>query len=527
MSQLIDSSITCLGDFIESSLKKFSAKPAFSCLGQTLTFDDIDKKSHDLACWLQQCSGLQAGDRIVIQLPNISQYPVAAYAALRAGLVLVNTNPLYTPTEMAHQFKDSGAKAIITLQDLLPKLEAIQAQTNIETVIICNPSDFISNAIVEHAGCISLNQAIINGSLLTLKKRTNTSLEDTCVLQYTGGTTGVSKGAELSHKNILSNAAQSMERLGGNSVEGQEVIICPLPVYHIYAFTVNLVNFFSTGNLNVLIPNPNDLNGFVATLKQFKFTGFAGINTLFVGLCSHPEFKQLDFSNLKLTLSGGTALTSDAMKVWKQVTGSAIAEGYGLSETAPVLCCNKPGLEQLGTVGPAVIGTDIQIWNDKDEAVALGEEGQIVAKGPQVMKGYWNRPQATQEAIVNGYFKTGDIGKILENGSIKIVDRLKDMIIVSGFNVYPNEVEDTLTRHPNIIEAAVVAQPHIKTGECVCAFLQVNSPLTEQEVINFCKETLTPYKVPKKVFFMDALPKSSVGKILRKDLRVPDLSVPA
>ena len=519
MSDLIASGINNLGDFIENTLGKYSANPAFSCLGQTLNFAEIDSKSRALACWLQQESGLKAGDRIVIQLPNITQYPIAAYAALRAGLVLVNTNPLYTPKEMRHQFRDSGAKAIITLQDLLPKLNEVKADTDIETVIFCNPADLLNNEKPLVAGCISLNQAMAKGANLTLNKRENINLDDTCVLQYTGGTTGVSKGAELTHRNILSNAAQNLDRLGDKCSQGQEIFVCPLPLYHIYAFTVNMMVFFSRGNLNVLIPNPRDMGAFIGAIKPFKFTGFSGINTLFVGLCSTEEFKQLDFSALKLTISGGSALTSDAVRAWRDTTGCSISEGYGLSETAPVLCLNEPGNEQVGTVGEAVVGTDIQIWDANDQSVAQGEEGQIVAKGPQVMKGYWNMPAETQKVISNGYFKTGDIGKILDTGAIKIVDRLKDMIIVSGFNVYPNEVEEVLTRHENIVEAAVVGQPDDRSGESVCAYIAVNKALSTQDIITHCRQELTAYKVPKQVFILDELPKSTVGKILRRELR--------
>ncbi|MEH6345605.1 MAG: long-chain fatty acid--CoA ligase [Bermanella sp.] len=519
MNQLIDQGINSLADFIENSLTQYAEHPAYSCMGQTLTFAQVDEKSRALACWLQQESGLKAGDRIIIQLPNILQYPVAAYAALRAGLVLVNTNPMYTPQEMAHQFKDSGAKAIILLQDLLPKLNAIRSTTSIETVLVCNPTDFLTNDNTAVEDCIDLNLAITKGSELALQPRKNNQLNDTCVLQYTGGTTGVSKGAELTHANILSNAAQTKERRGEKSVNGQEIVICPLPLYHIYAFTVNMVSFFSSGNLNVLIPNPADLSGFVASIKPFKFTAFAGINTLFVGLCMNEEFKKLDFSSLKFTFAGGAALTSDAVTAWKAVTGGTITEGYGLSETAPVLCANKPGHEKLGTVGIPLTGTEIQIWNENNQPVSPGEEGEIVAKGPQVMKGYWGRPQDTQEAIVNGFFKTGDVGKILDNGFVKIVDRLKDMIIVSGFNVYPNEVEDVLTRHPNIMEAAVISQEDAKTGESVCAYIVVNQQVNTDEIITHCREYLTRYKVPKKIITMDSLPKSTVGKILRKELR--------
>ncbi len=519
MSQIIEQGINNLGDFLEHRLSLYADLPAYSCMGQTLTFNDIDNKSRDLASWLQQVSGLQAGDRIIIQLPNIIQYPVAAYAALRAGLVLVNTNPMYTPQEMLHQFNDSGAKAIFTLKDLLPKLNTIKANTCLEKVLVCDPTDFITQDTTPVDNCINLNQAITDGAALTLQPRPNSQLDDTCVLQYTGGTTGVSKGAELTHRNILSNAAQNLDRLGDKCSQGNEIFICPLPLYHIYAFCINMMVFFSRGNLNVLIPNPRDMDAFIGAIKPFKFTGFSGINTLFVGLCATDNFKQLDFSALKLTISGGSALTSDAVRVWDETTGCSISEGYGLSETAPVLCLNEPGNEQVGTVGTAVLATDIQIWDAKDQRVAQGEEGQIVAKGPQVMKGYWNMPQETQKVMSNGFFKTGDIGKILDSGAIKIVDRLKDMIIVSGFNVYPNEVEEVLTRHPDITEAAVVGQPDDRSGESVCAYIAVNKPLSTEDIIVHCREELTAYKVPKEIFILDELPKSTVGKILRRELR--------
>ncbi len=521
MSELIDSGINNLGDFIEDSLAMYSDKAAFSCQGQTLTYQEIEVKSRALACWFQQESGLQPGDRIVIQLPNIIQYPIAAYAALRAGLVVVNTNPLYTPKEMLHQFKDSGAKAIVTLQDLLPKLKQVLADTKIEKVVLCSADDLShpKKAYVEATGkLISLTQALQVGATLTLKPRKNINLDDTCVLQYTGGTTGVSKGAELTHSNLISNARQTMGIFSGGFSD-QEIFVCPLPLYHIYAFAVNMMSLFSRGVHNVLIPNPRDMTAFVDGIKPFKFTGFSGINTLFVGLCMSPEFKALDFSNFKYTLSGGSTLTTDAVTAWKKVTGCSISEGYGLSETASVVCLNEPGKELVGTVGKPVLKTDIQIWDDQDQPVAQGEEGQIVLKGPQVMKGYWNMPEETQQAIINGYFKTGDVGKILDDGFVKIVDRLKDMIIVSGFNVYPNEVEEVLTRHPAILEAAVVGQGDDKTGERVCAYITVSSEVSSEDVVRHCREELTNYKVPKRVFFLDELPKSTVGKILRRELR--------
>lgn len=506
-----------VADFIEQSLLKYADKPAFSCLGQTLSFAEIDAKSRALASWLQQQDNLESGDRIVIQLPNLNQYPIAAYAVFRAGMVVVNTNPLYTPREMQHQFKDSGAKAIIILTDLLPKLTEIKAQTDIDLVITTSATDLLTGNSDAPDGCISFNQILSHNAETELTPRPNSSVNDTAVLQYTGGTTGVSKGACLTHANLMANAEQSRLRLVKGCKEGQEIFVCPLPLYHIYAFSVNMLLFTTSGNLNVLIPNPRDMDAFVSAIKPFKFTGFAGINTLFVGLCTHPDFKTLDFSALKITISGGTALTSSAVDIWKATTGCSISEGYGLSETSPVVCLNEPGNERLGTVGTPLEGTEIQLWDEDDKIV---EEGQIVVRGPQVMAGYWNMPDETAKAITkDGFFKTGDVGVRLDDGTIKIVDRLKDMIIVSGFNVYPNEIEDVLSQYQDILEAAVIGEPDDKTGEKVCAYITTQSELSESQVVAHCKKLLTAYKVPKKVVFMQELPKSTVGKLLRRELR--------
>ncbi|WP_286263750.1 AMP-binding protein [Thalassotalea atypica] len=506
-----------IADFIEATLNKFGSNPAYSCLGQTLSFSEIEEKSRALACFLQQHPALSAGDRIAIQLPNVTQYPIATYAALRAGLVVVNTNPLYTPREMQHQFKDSGAKALMILQDLLPKFDEIKADTNIELVITTAATDLLTQDVsAAPQGCQSFNQILNDFDGQRLAARPAVLGSENCALQYTGGTTGVSKGACLSHHNIISNADQVFERLDQKCSEGQEIFVCPLPLYHIYAFTVNMIMFFSRGNLNVLIPNPRDLDAFVGAIKPFKFTGFAGINTLFVGLSHHEGFKALDFSALKLTISGGTALTSSAVNIWKAVTGCSITEGYGLSETSPVLCFNTPDKEVLGTVGTPLEGTEIELWDEQDN---IAEEGQIVARGPQVMSGYWNMPDETSKVMKDGFFKTGDVGIRLETGEIKIVDRLKDMIIVSGFNVYPNEVEDVLTQHDNILEAAVIGESDDKTGEKVCAYITVESDVDAEQVIEHCRTSLTGYKVPKKVVILDELPKSTVGKILRRELR--------
>lgn len=417
---------------------------------------------------------------------------------------------------MRHQFKDSGAKALIILQDLLPKYEQIKNDCDIAIVLTTN----IADLMVADAPATNFLNALNAGADLPLQARAKSEADDLCLLQYTGGTTGVSKGAMLSHKNLLSNAEQTFDRLFGHLPAQQETFICPLPLYHIYAFLVNLVLFSSKGFLNVLIPNPRDLDAFVAAIKPHKFTGFSGINTLFVALCNHPDFKTLDFSELRITISGGSTLTSTAASQWQTVTGCTISEGYGLSETSPVVCLNKPSSELLGSIGHPVKDTHVRLIDVNGDDVAQGESGELVAKGPQVMLGYWQRPEATADTMTNGgYFKTGDIAIQLDTGEFKIVDRLKDMICVSGFNVYPNEVEDVLTQHPNIVEAAVVGQPCDHSGEKVCAYITVNADISDDDVIAHCRERLTGYKIPKLISVLDELPKSTVGKILRRDLR--------
>lgn len=508
-------------DIIEEAFTKYPDKPAFTCIGQTYTFAQIDEKSSALANYLQHECKFEVGDRIAIQLPNLIQFPIAAYAALKCGLVLVNTNPLYTEREMRHQFSDSGCKGIIILGDLLPKLESIISDTLIEKVVVTNPVDLLNPAGKYQGKYVSFVDAIEQGQSLSKYIKPSTALSDLSVLQYTGGTTGLSKGAMLSHANLLANAQQSYDRFSHVSEDGKDIYVSPLPLYHIYAFLVNLLLAASHGIHNVLIPNPRDLDAFIAAIKPFKFTTFTGINTLFVGLCHHPEFKTLDFSALKFTVSGGTALTSSAAELWKSVTGCMISEGYGLSETSPVLTFNTPGKEKLGTIGWPVVDTDIQIWDDENNVLPQGEAGEIVAKGPQVMSGYWKNSDATAQSIINGYFKTGDVGVIHSDGRIQIVDRKKDMIIVSGFNVYPNEIEDVLSQHTNIVEAAVIGKPDEHSGERVCAYIVKipESILSEDDVAKHCKELLTGYKVPKEIHFIDELPKSTVGKVLRRELR--------
>jgi long-chain acyl-CoA synthetase len=513
--------VTNLADYIESVLKKYADNPAYTALGQTLTFKDIDEKSAALARYFIHSAKLKAGDRIAIQLPNLIQNPIAVYAALRAGLVVVNTNPLYTEREMKHQFSDSGACALVILSDLYPKFAAIENDTQISTVITTSATELLDPATAAEIGnTVSMANAISEGEKQPSYSRPAIQLDELAMLQYTGGTTGVSKGAALSHKNILANCIQMLDRLGSEFEEGKEIVVCPLPLYHIYAFTVCMMALFSKGSQILLIPNPRDIDGFIQTLKPYSITAFAGINTLFVGLGRHPEFAKLDFSRLHLTMSGGTALTQGAVTIWKNITGNMITEGYGLSETAPVVSFNLPGHEEVGTVGMPLQDTEVALLDVNDEPAGEGESGQIAVRGPQVMLGYWNRDDETAKVMTkDGFFKTGDIGIRVASGAIKIVDRLKDMIIVSGFNVYPNEIEDVLTSHPDVMEAAVVGQPDERTGEKVCAFITVSKSLNTDEVIDYCKKHLTNYKIPKRITVLEELPKSTVGKILRRELR--------
>ena len=405
---------------------------------------------------------LKAGDRVALQLPNCLEFSIAAYAVLRAGLVLVNTNPLYTSREMHYQFSDSGAKAIVILDVALDRLATIVGDTDIEQVIAVHSNADVNSEI---SGLVSFEKIQSDLSDEVNFEPAQINPQDIALIQYTGGTTGVSKGACLSHANILANVEQMKERFENVITAGEEIFVCPLPLYHIYAFTVNLVLGAGLGFNISLISNPQDPHEFISSMGQQKFTMFAGLNTLFVGLSAFKPFTELDFSHLKLTISGGTTLTQAAADTWHKTTGSTISEGYGLSETSPVVAFNSPGNEELGTVGLPLIDTKIRIAGNNDQALPQGEEGEILIKGPQVMSGYWQRPEETAKVMTaDGYFKTGDVGRIEPSGALKIVDRLKDMIIVSGFNVYPNEVEHVLTQHASVAEAAVIGKPSDKTG---------------------------------------------------------------
>ena len=529
-------------EVFNKSVKKFADRPAFTALGQTLNYGEIDRLSANFAAYLQNETNLQKGDRIAVQLPNLLQYPIVVFGAMRAGLIVVNTNPLYTEREMEHQFNDSGAKALVVLAQMAGKAEKVIAKTQIEEVIVTQAGDLCSplkrtlvNFVIKNVrkevepyslpGHKKLLDVLKTGAK-TQYKELEVAPDDICVLQYTGGTTGVAKGAMLTNRNLVANMMQAhpffIMGLGKNeSASDSKNIIAPLPLYHIYAFTVNCMILMETGNHNVLIPNPRDLPGFIKELKKWRVDAFLGLNTLFVGLCNNEDFRNLDFSSLKLTISGGMALTKDAADTWKKVTGCEVSEGYGMTETSPIASFNPPGYSQLGTIGMPVPNTNCKIISEDGADLPLGESGELCVKGPQVMKGYWQRPEATAETITeDGWLKTGDVALIQEDGYMKIVDRKKDMIIVSGFNVYPNEIEDVVSSHPDIVECAAVGIPDAVSGEKVKIFaVSSNSALTEKEVTSFCRERLTAYKVPKLVEFREDLPKTNVGKILRRELR--------
>ena len=529
-------------EVFDKSVKKYADRPAFTALGQTLSYADIDRLSADFAAYLQNDTSLVKGDRIAVQLPNLTQYPVVVFGAMRAGLTVVNTNPLYTEREMEHQFNDSGAKALVVLAQMAGKADRVVPKTQIETVIVTQAGDFCSplkrilvNFVIKNIrkevepyslpGHLKLLDVLKQGAKSQYSP-VDVASEDICVLQYTGGTTGVAKGAMLTNRNLVANMSQAhpLFMMGLNKSgkdEGSKVVIAPLPLYHIYAFTVNCMVLMETGNHNVLIPNPRDLPGFIKELKKWKFNAFLGLNTLFVGLCNNEDFKKLDFSHLGLTISGGMALTKNAADTWKDVTGCEVSEGYGMTETSPIASFNPPGYTELGTIGMPVSNTVCKVIDEDGNDLPIGEAGELCVKGPQVMKGYWQRPEATAETITeDGWLKTGDMAVIQENGYMKIVDRKKDMIIVSGFNVYPNEIEDVVSGHPDIVECAAVGIPNDVTGEQVKVFAVSNNPqLTAKDVTDFCRERLTAYKVPKMVEFREELPKTNVGKILRRELR--------
>ncbi len=527
---------------LKQSCERFADKPAFSSLGKTLTYGELYKLSGDFAAYLQQNTDLQPGDRIAVQLPNLIQYPIVVFGAMRAGLIVVNTNPLYTAREMEHQFNDAGAKALVCLANMAHLAEEVLPKTGIKHVVITEVADMLPplkrmliNAVVKHVKkmvpayslpkAVKLNDALALGRGKAVSEASPKS-DEVAVLQYTGGTTGVAKGAMLTHRNLVANMLQCKALMGSNLNDGSEVLIAPLPLYHIYAFTFHCMAMMLSGNHNILISNPRDLPAMIKDLSKYRFSGFVGLNTLFVALCNSEDFRKLDFSALKVTLSGGMALQLATAERWKQVTGCPICEGYGLTETSPVASVNPIEHIQIGTIGIPVPSTQFKVINDDGQDLAQGEIGELCIKGPQVMKGYWQRPEATAEVMdAEGFFKTGDIGVIQEDGYIRIVDRKKDMILVSGFNVYPNELEDVLASLPGVLQCAAIGVPDEKSGEAIKLFVVVKpgESLTKEQVMQHMHDNLTGYKRPRYVEFRESLPTTNVGKILRRELRDEEL----
>ncbi|MDH5560942.1 MAG: AMP-binding protein [Deltaproteobacteria bacterium] len=525
-------------DLLEESFDKFGSKTAYVNMGGQLSYSELDRLSRDFAAYLQQSLCLKQGDRVAIMMPNLIQYPVALFGVLRAGMVAVNVNPLYTPRELEHQLKDSGAKAIVILENFAHVLQKAIDNTAVKNVIITRIGDMlpflkskIVNLVVKHVKKMVPDWRIANHDVLlnSLKAGANKTFnrpeiksEDTAFLQYTGGTTGVAKGAILTHRNIVSNVLQAKAWVGHHFIEGEEIVITPLPLYHIFSLTANCLFMTVMGGTNVLITNPRDIPNFVKELKKWRFTFITGVNTLFGGLLNNPEFAQLDFTSMKIALGGGMAVTQAVAQKWTKVTGKVLLEAYGLTETSPAACINPANLKEFnGCIGLPIPSTDIKIIDEDEKEVKLGEAGELCFKGPQVTQGYWNKPEDTKNLFTgDGWLKTGDIASLDKLGFVKIVDRKKDMILVSGFNVYPNEVEDVVTLMEGILEAAVVGIPDEKSGEAVKLFVVKKDPnLTKEAVLAHCKENLTGYKRPKEIEFKDELPKTNVGKILRRALR--------
>ncbi len=527
---------------LKQSCERFANKLAFSNMGKSLTYGEMYELSGAFAAYLQQHTDLQPGDRIAVQLPNVLQYPVVVFGAIRAGLVVVNTNPLYTAREMEHQFNDSGAKALICLANMAHLAETVLPKTGVKHVIVTEVGDMLSplkrllvNSVVKYVkkmvpaynlpNAVKLNDALAKGRGQKVNEA-NPQSSDIAVLQYTGGTTGVAKGAMLTHRNLIANMLQVKQLMGANLNEGCEIVIAPLPLYHIYAFTFHCMAMMLLGGHNVLITNPRDLPTMVNDLSKFKFTGFVGLNTLFVALCHNEGFRRLNFSSLKLTVSGGMALQQAAAERWKEVTGCAICEGFGMTETSPVATVNPFNAIQLGTIGIPLPSTLCKVIDDEGKELEIGAVGELCVKGPQVMKGYWQRQEATDEILDSeGWLKTGDIGLIQEDGYLRIVDRKKDMILVSGFNVYPNELEDVLATLPGVMQCAAIGIPDEKSGEAIKIFVVVKpgASVTKEQVMEHMRANVTGYKVPKAVEFRDVLPTTNVGKILRRELRDEEL----
>ncbi|HKK77403.1 MAG TPA: AMP-binding protein [Saprospiraceae bacterium] len=527
---------TTVIDLFEGCFHKYGSKPAFSCMGKEVSYKQLDKLSTQFGAYLQS-RGLERGDKIALMMPNLLQYPIALLGALRAGLIIVNTNPLYTPREMQHQFKDAEVKAIVIAENFAAKLEEILPDTSIKAIITTSigemlgwPKSMIVNFVVRNikrmvpkyslANTVSFSDALKQGKKFKLKKHEQEP-DDVIALQYTGGTTGISKGAMLTNRNLVSNMLQVRAFIGPFLREGAEVALCPLPLYHIFAFTVNCLAMMELGALSVLITNPRDFSTIVGAIKSYDITLMTGVNTLFNGLINDKAFQQLDFSKLKVTVGGGMAVQRPVAEAWQRLTGCELSEGYGMTEASPVVTVNPlDGKGRIGTIGLPIPSTDVRIVDNQGNVLAVDQIGEIQVKGPQVMKGYYKRPDETNKTIVDGWLCTGDIGKMYEDGFFEIVDRKKDMILVSGFNVFPNEVEEVVAGHPKVMEVAAVGIPDDKSGEVVKIFVvKKDKSLNKDELLKYCKNNLTGYKVPKQVEFRAELPKTNVGKILRRKLR--------
>ena len=525
-------------DVFNQSAQKFGGKPAFCNMGKTLTYAETAKLITDFASYLQNVLKLPRGERVAIMMPNLLQYPVALFGTLQAGMVVVNTNPLYTPRELEHQLKDSGATTIVVLENFANTLELVLPRTQIKHVIVASVGEMfgffkgtlmnfvlrkIKKMVPEYriSGAIPFQTTLKEGAAHTFRPVTLTR-EDTALLQYTGGTTGVAKGAVLSHGNICANMLQAKEWIKNQLREGKETVIAALPLYHIFALTVNLMIFTNAGSKIILITNPRDMKGFIGELKKERISVFIGVNTLFNGMVNQPDFATVDFSNLRLTLGGGMATQKAVAEKWKKITGTPIVEAYGLTEASPGVCCNPLNIEAYsGGIGLPVPSTEVELRDADGKEVPVGQPGELWVRGPQVMKGYWNRPEETAKTIdARGFLETGDIAVMDEKGWLKLVDRKKDLIVVSGFNVYPNEIEEVVSHNDKVMEVACIGVPNEKTGEALKVFVVKKDPsLTKEELIEFCRTELTAYKVPKDIEFRDELPKSNVGKILRRELR--------
>jgi long-chain acyl-CoA synthetase len=536
-AEIDTSEFSSINDILRKSCEKFRHRPAFTCMDRSLSYGDLDQMSLRLAAYLQSL-GLKKGDRVAIMMPNILQYPIALFGVLRAGLIVVNTNPLYTPRELEYQLADSGAKAIVILENFANTLEKVIAKTQIKHVITTEigdllgfPKSLLVNLVIKYKkkmvpawnipDTISLSKALSIGANAAYTAP-DVSMDDLAFLQYTGGTTGVPKGAMLSHGNIVANLLQTSAWIGARFKEGEEVVITALPLYHIFSLTGNCLTFMKYGAQNILIINPRDMPGFVAELAKHPFSVITGVNTLFNGLLHTPGFEKLDFSGIKVSLGGGMAVQRAVAERWKQVTGQPLIEAYGLTETSPGACINPLNISGYnGTIGLPIPSTVITIRDDNCNMLPIGEIGEICIAGPQVMKGYWNKDDETAKVMTpDGAFRSGDLGFMNADGFVKIVDRKKDMILVSGFNVYPNEIEDVIAMCPGVMEVCAVAAEDEKSGEAVRVVIVKKDPaLTKEQVLDYCKTQLTGYKLPKIIEFWKELPKSNVGKVLRREVK--------